>query len=307
MRKTRQRLGVSTLADCQREILVMLRRSKTRVIAPTLTLGLLRSHVATRKVIFSEREIQELYTNAVRRMKEFMGHSLHIGAKWEDAYSRRTLPKYRVLKPLEDGYELLSPYTTLSSQLIPWIETSIRDYIELKLGVIPKLEDKKFRAELAANRDVFLELLQRNLELNPTNFEFICFAVLRIHLEKFACKIYRDTRAAAHDKGVDISTNFGVVYQIKKLQVINQKTCDAIVSELQANFDRQRLDDGNVILVIDDIRKEFKEFLINMRIQSISKADLLKIAKQFDDEEDREKVLRVAYDGFRREYASVIR
>ena len=77
--------------------------------------------------------------------------------------------------------------------------------------------------------------------------------------------------------------------------------------ELQANFDRQLLDDGNVILVIDDIRKEFKEFLINMKIQSFSKADLLKLARQFDEEEDREKVLRIVYDEFRREYASVIR
>jgi hypothetical protein len=106
---------------------------------------------------------------------------------------------------------------------------------------------------------------------------------------------------------VDISTNFGVVYQIKKLRVVNKKTCDAIVSELQANFDRQRLEDGNVILVIDDIHKEFREFLINMKIQSISKSELMKLAQQFDDEEDREKVLRIIHDEFRREYASVIK
>jgi len=202
---------------------------------------------------------------------------------------------------------LLRPYTDFSAELIPWIETSIRDYIQSRLGVIPKLADKQFRAKLAADKEAFLQLLEKNIELNPANFEFICFAVLRVHLEKFACKIYRDSRAAAHDKGVDISTNFGVVYQIKKLRVVERKTCDAIVSELQANFDRQRLEDGNVILVIDDISKEFKQFLINMKIQSISKADLVKLARQFDDEEDREKALRIIYDEFRREYASVIK
>ncbi|MEN9574030.1 MAG: hypothetical protein RL514_1885 [Verrucomicrobiota bacterium] len=257
--------------------------------------------------MFSERETQAAYTGAVRHLKEFMGHSLHIGAKWEDAYSRRTLPKYQVLKPLDEGYELLSPYTRFSRELIPWMEASVRGYITSRLGEIPKLEDKAFRARLAADSKAFLRLLEENIELNPANFEFICFAVLRVHLEKFACKIYRDSRAAAHDKGVDISTNFGVVYQIKKLRVVNQKTCDAIVSELRANFDRQRLEDGNVILVIDDIRQDFKEFLINMKIQSISKADLVKLAKQFDDEEDREKVLRIVHDEFRREYASVIK
>ena len=257
--------------------------------------------------MFSERETQSAYTDAVRRLKDFMGHSLHFGAKWEDAYSRRTLPKYRVLKPLDEGYELLPPYTLFARKLVPWMESSIQNYIAGRLGEIPKLEDKNFRTQLSSNRDAFLKLLAHNIELNPANFEYICFAVLRVHLEKFACKIYRDSRAAAHDKGVDISTNFGVVYQIKKLRIESQKTCDAIVSELKANFDRQRLEDGNVILVIDDIRQEYKEFLINMKIQSISKAELMKLGKQFDDEEDREKVLRIIYDEFRREYASVLK
>lgn len=301
-----KRKKVITLADCQREISVMIALSKTRAIAPTLTLGLLKAYVETGNVTFSEREIQNVYAGAVRHMQNFMGHSLHIGARWEDAYSRRTLPKYQVLKPLESGYELLKPYIDFSESLIPWIEETIRDYIDSRLGVVPKLADKNFRAKLAADPEAFLRLLGVNIELNPANFEFICFAVLRVHLEKFACKIYRDSRAAAHDKGVDISTNFGVVYQIKKLRIVNRKICDAIVSELRANFDRQRLEDGNVIVVIDDIQKEFKEFLINMKIQSISKADLLKLAQQFPDEEDREKVLRIIYDEFRREYASVI-
>jgi hypothetical protein len=33
----------------------------------------------------------------------------------------------------------------------------------------------------------------------------------------------------------------------------------------------------------------------------------MKLGKQFDDEEDREKVLRIVYDEFRREYASVLK
>ena len=121
MRKVRQRENVTSVADCQREILLMLRRSKTKVIAPTLTLGFLQAYQATGQVVFSERETQAVYMNAVRHLKTFMGHSLHFGAKWEDAYSRRTLPKYRVLKPLNSGYELLSPFPQLSSALIPWI------------------------------------------------------------------------------------------------------------------------------------------------------------------------------------------
>ncbi len=44
-----------------------------------------------------------------------------------------------------------------------------------------------------------------------------------------------------------------------------------------------------------------------MKVQSISKSDILKLAEQFEDSEDREKVLRVVYEEFRREYSSDIK
>jgi hypothetical protein len=131
--------------------------------------------------------------------------------------------------------------------------------------------------------------------------------VIKIHLEKFACKIYRDTRTAAHDKGVDLSTNFGVVYQVKKLRIYTESEADRVCAELKLNFDTERLQDGNVILVIDDISKDIRKYLINMKIQSISKEDILKVASNFDDAEDRQKVLRVVYEEFRREYSSSIK
>jgi Na+/phosphate symporter len=64
------------------------------------------------------------------------------------------------------------------------------------------------------------------------------------------------------------------------------------------------LRDGNVILVIDDISKEIKQYLINMQVQSLSKDEVLKLAANFDEAEDRQKVLRIVYDEFRREYSS---
>lgn len=284
----------------------MLARSKTKVIAPTLTLGLLLSFRATGKNLLTEKEVKASHTEGARFLQKFMRHSLHVGAKWEDAYSRRTLPKYKVLRLLDSGYELLSPYTTFAETLIKWIPAQIRDYVDGKLGIIPKLADEAYRMMVSQASKSFVQLLEINIETNPANFEFICFAVLRVHLEKFACKIYRDSRTSAHDKGVDISTNFGVVYQIKKLRVVNQKICESIANELQSNFDKQRLDDGKVIIIIDDIRKDFRDYLINMKIQSITKPELLKLAQQFEDIEDRQKVLRIIYDEFRREYASVI-
>jgi hypothetical protein len=141
------------------------------------------------------------------------------------------------------------------------------------------------------------------MSLNATSFEIVSFAVIMVHLEKFACRVYRDTRTSAHDRGVDLATNFGVVYQVKKLRVVSQSDADRLYAELKLNFGSERLQDGNVILVIDDISEDVRRFLINMKVQSIKKDQLLSIAKGFDDPEDRQKVLRVVYDEFRRDYS----
>lgn len=294
------------LLGCKEQVELMLARSKTKVIAPTLTLGLLQAHLQTGNTEFSEAKMVECYLAAVRFMQHKLGHTLHIGAKWEDAYSKRTLPKYRVVVPEGSGYRLTTPFARCAKALVSWIPSTISEYISLKLGVVPRLGDKAFRAEAAISVEGFIKLIEENIDTNPANFELICFAVLRVHLEKFACRIYRDTRTAARDRGVDISTNFGVVYQIKKLRVFDRKTCDSITSELRHNFDQQRLDDGKVILVIDDIRKDFRDYLINMKVQSITRAELMKLARHFDASEDREKVLRIVHEEFRREYEGVV-
>jgi Na+/phosphate symporter len=57
-------------------------------------------------------------------------------------------------------------------------------------------------------------------------------------------------------------------------------------------------------MLIDDISKEIKQYLINMQVQSLSKDEVLRLAANFDETEDRQKVLRIVYDEFRREYSS---
>ena len=171
---------------------------------------------------------------------------------------------------------------------------------------MPLLRAPSTRAALAEQPEKFLSLIREQIVKTPANFEVFSFAVLKVHLEKFACKIYRDTRTAAHDKGVDLSTNFGVVYQIKKLQIKTQSEADLVYAELKMNFDSERLSDGNVILVIDDISKDVKQFLINMKVQSISKDEVLNLAANFNEPEDRQKVLRIVSDEFSRDYSSRI-
>ena len=288
------------------EIERMLKNSQTKVINPLITLALVREYSASKQVVFLDSEISKLYKATVRQMKEFLGHDFHIGAKYYDAYGSR-MSRYGVLKEIGKlKYRLLSPYTSDAQVLCDWIPERIKRHIDERLGVVPLLRAPSTRAALAEQPEEFLSLIREQIVKTPANFEVFSFAVLKVHLEKFACKIYRDTRTAAHDKGVDLSTNFGVVYQIKKLQIKTQSEADLVYAELKLNFDSERLSDGNVILVIDDISKDVKQFLINMKVQSISKDEVLNLAANFSEPEDRQKVLRIVSDEFSRDYSSRI-
>lgn len=288
------------------EIERMLKNSQTKVIMPIITLGLVSQYSATRKATFSDADIKKSYGVAVREMKTFLGHDLHIGARYFDAYGSR-MSRYGVLEQTEHlKYRLLPPYTDQAQFLAEWIPARIKQHIDKRLGLVPQLHESTTRARLAESQEHFQDLIQEHIGKTPANFEIFSFAVLKAHLERFACKIYRDTRTSSHDKGVDLSTNFGVVYQVKKLRIHTKTEAAKVYAELKVNFDKQRLQDGNVILVIDDVSKDVKQYLIDMKVQSISKDDILKMVANFDEQEDRQKVLRIIYEEFRREYSSRI-
>ncbi len=253
----------------------MLKNSQTKVIVPVMTLGLVHEYSVSKKTTFSDSEIRKSYEAAVKRLKEFLGHDVHIGAKYYDAYGSR-MSRYGVLEQVGHlTYRLRSPYTEQADALCAWIPDRIKQHIDDRLGIVPLLHESTARATLAQKQERFLELIHEQIGKTPANFEIFSFAVIKVHLEKFACKIYRDTRTAAHDNGVDLSTNFGVVYQVKKLKIHTELEADRLYAELKLNFDKERLQDGNVILVIDDISKEIKQYLIDMKVQSLSKEEVL--------------------------------
>jgi hypothetical protein len=206
----------NTESFCRNEIDRMLKYSQTKVIMPVVTLGLLRVFKETGRRTFSDTEVRKAYEASVRMLKEFLGHDVHIGAKYYDAYGLR-MSRYSVLESVGHlKYKLNPPYTT-------------------------------FAASLCAD------------------------------------------------------------YQVKKLRIHTESEADRLYAELKLNFDNERLQDGSVILVIDDISKDVKKYLIDMRVQSISKEELLKMVANFDEPEDRQKVLRIVYEEFRREYSSSIK
>jgi hypothetical protein len=301
-----KRHPLKTFADCQVEFERMLTNSQTKVIMPTLGLGILRHYLATQQIRFTDTELRNAYEAAVRSLKKHLGHDVHIGAKYEDAYGMR-MSRYGVLRATGHlRYELRSTYATHAIHLEAWLPDRIKKHIETKIGIIPQLADAKVRLKLAAKLPAFVDLISEQIDGNPTTFEIASFALIKVHLERFACKVYRDTRTSAHDRGVDLATNFGVVYQVKKLRVHSKADADKLYSELRLNFDAERLQDGNVILVIDDISKDVRRYLVDMKVQSIQRDHLLALARGFEDIEDRQKVLRVIYEEFRRDYSSRI-
>ncbi len=291
---------------CQEQIVLMIKRSKTKIIFPIMTYGLIKDYNEINKITFTDNEIKKSYELSVAYFKKLLGHEMHIGGKYYDAYPSRNLPKYGVLSVVKNKvYQLTEPYLKNSKLLLNDIPNFVKEYIDSKIGDIPLFVDLTHRFEISKNIQVFNDLLNKQININPVNFEFFSFAILKVHLEKFACKIYRDTRTSAYDKGVDLSTNFGVIYQIKKLKIINEITARNVYDEIKNNFSKDRIYDGNVILIIDEISKDVKKYLINMKIQTISKSEILKLAEQLEIE-DRMKVLKIVYDEFCREYKSDI-
>jgi hypothetical protein len=301
-----KRLPIKTEADCRTEIERMLKNSQTKVIMPAVAFGVLRYYSSTKQTVLGDAEVKHAYEEAVRFLKKHLGHDFHIGAKYEDAYGMR-MSRYGFLSSVGHlKYKLATTFAQHTDSLCKWIPDRIKQHIASRIGIIPKLADAAERLSLAADASKFLGLIEGQLALNPTSFEIVSFAVIKVHLEKFACKIYRDTRTAAHDKGVDLSTNFGVVYQVKKLRMLTESDAKAVYTQLQQNFGNERLNDGKVILVIDDISEEVRRYLVDMRVQSIKKDHLLAISRGFDEPEDRQKVLRVVYDEFRRDYSGSV-
>jgi hypothetical protein len=285
-------------ADCRNEIERMLKKSQTKTIMPVIVFGVLQ--------IFTGAEVKSAYETGVRNLKQHLGHDVNIGGKYEDAYGMG-IPAYGFfITKGHKRYALTPVFKAHAVNLCAWLPDRIKVHIESKLGIVPQLSDLSCRATIASDEKRFFEILSHQLSLNASGFEIASFAIIKVHLEHFACKIYRDTKTSAHDRGVDLATNFGVVYQIKKLRVMSRPEADKLYTELKLNFDRERLQEGNVILVIDDVSEDVRRYLIDMKVQSIKKDYLLSIAKGFDEPEDRQKVLRVISDEFRRDYSSAI-
>ena len=160
----------------------MLKNSQTKVIMPVVAFGVLRHYSATKQTVLADAEIKRAYEEALRFLKKHLGHDVHIGAKYEDAYGMR-MSRYGFLTSVGHlKYELVASFAQHADSLSKWIPDRIRNHIDSRIGIIPTLADAAERLSLAADNSKFLGLIEEQLALNATSFEIVSFAVIKVHL-----------------------------------------------------------------------------------------------------------------------------
>lgn len=282
----------------------MFTRSKKKFIFPVMYYGLLDAYTQTEKTVFTTQEVRFYYEKAVCKfIRNYLKHSLHIGGWFWDAYPSRNLPKYGVLEVVGPGRFRLIEIQNVG-EIMEYISCKIIHHIQQRFGNIPELGIRNKRIELSEDSVRFLKLIEEVMGISGTCFELVSFAIVKTHMERFGCKVYRETRAESSDRGTDLSTDFGVVYQVKKLRLRGEKEAKNIYNTIRNNFGQERVNDGKVILILEDTNKHFKEFLLKLNVRPIVKKDLLKLAELMDEIETREKALRVIFEELQREYQS---
>ncbi len=289
----------------------LIRYSKTKLINPVAFLAALNLLLKDKKV-FTRKELEEEYKITTKEIEKITNSNLNIGGRFHaDTYPDRMSQKYGAFNILHDNRLQLPQFIVeLPNEEVKTIKKFVLDKIittqQNKTGNLLAIDTDSKRITLSKNKDNFIDFLKKELKRSANAFEITCFAILKVFLEKFACKLYRSSRTTARDTGVDISTDYGVVYQIKKFKIKTRKEIDNILKEVQINFDRSRIEDGKLILIIEDIEPNFKHFIIDKNIKMFKMEEIIKLANQIDDLEDRMKVLRIIYDENRRELESDI-
>ncbi len=245
----------------------LVKYSKTKLINPVAFLAALNLLLKNKKN-FTRQELENEYKKTVREIKANTGSDLNIGGRFHaDTYPDRMARKYNAFLMLSEDKMQLPPFIVKLPQKA---QREIKEFVfkriivaqRNKIGNIQSIDTHKKRILLADNKDKFIEFLARELQRSASSFEVVCFAVLKVFLEKFACKLYRNSKTNARDTGIDISTDYGVVYQIKKFKIRRKKEVEKILKEFKVNFDQSRIEDGKLILIIEDVDANFKHFII---------------------------------------------
>lgn len=282
----------------------MFKRGKSKFILPVMYYSLLDYYTREGKEEFTTSQIRNYYKKTVCEIiRNNLNHNLNVGGLFWDKYLSVNLLNYGVLRVIEHGrFEIIDIQD--ANDIKEYILSKLIIEIQKRFGNLPELRNRNKRIELSENSNDFLSFIEEVMGISGTCFELVSFSIVKTHMEQFGCKVYRDTRAEASDRGTDLSTDSGVVYQVKKLKLKGKKEAENLYNTLRDDFGQDRVNDGKVLLILEDTNTHLKEFLLKLNVRPIVKKDLLNIAKLMEEIEIREKTLRVVFEELQREYQS---
>ena len=236
------------------------------------------------------KEIKQKYYEKINNLlldKDFL--QIGLGGKFHRAYidrltyDRRESGDSYVIEKVNsekgDKYKLTADILDNKQQLIHFITSSLKEKIDkdhgkfnqlvrnldisipyiykLKANVLPKNLFNKILVQVNDFGGIYNFLTNYEFLNDSRGYEMINYAILKVFLSKLGCKLYRDTITLSKDKGVDVSTNFGVQYQIKKKKITTTDEFKKFIDELENNFTSERITEGNLIIIVEEIKEEF--------------------------------------------------
>ncbi len=299
------------------------------MISPFLLLFYLEYVEKTKNPEVDNAVVKEGYEKTVCNViKNDLYHSFNIGGEFNDTYISRLSSRHHFLRQVsQKKFAVQDGYFANAKELIAFTKMKIKEHLNSKLGnliTLSKLlegnysdtkgieEQKKSLDEVLRDNSSrrFRAFLETGFDKSSEGmltmsygFEICMFSVLKVFLAKFGCRLYRDSKTYAADKGGDISTNFGVVYQIKNYCLTNEVKFNDLVNELFLNFSDGRIQQGNVFLIIKDASDAYVDQLKKQSINCITKKSVTDLLDKLSYEEKQE-VLSSIIREFKRELLS---
>lgn len=309
------------MSDIKSEIDRMIEdRRATRLINPVLMLFYLKEFQRTRNRIVPFSVVKQGYEDTTCDLiRNHLRHNLNIGGQFNDSYLQRLASRHHVLEFITGkDFAISMPFAQNAQFFIPYIVNRMTEHLNNKLSNIIRLH----RIVQTDSRDELQEILSdpssRRLReflengFDPSSagflniaygFEICMFSILKVLLAKFGCKIYRDSKTYSSDKGTDLGTNFGVVYQVKKKCIVTEEAFNELVSELLLNFANGRIQEGNVFIIIEDIDDGLKKRLERQHINCITRKSITDFLDKLNSDEKWE-ILKQITKEFQRELMS---
>jgi len=295
-------------------------RRATRLINPVLTVFYLREFQSTGNRTVNFNLVKSGYEDTVCDVvKNHLHHNFNIGGQFNDSYVQRLASRHHILEAIGGRDFAIAPdYAQHCEQLIPYTIQKTKEHLNTKLSNLARLEEvirRNAREELQeilgdSTSRKLREFLRSGFDPNSAGFlsmaygfEICMFAILKVLLAKFGCKIYRDSKTYSSDKGTDLGTNFGVVYQVKKKCITTEKAFTDLASELLLNFADGRIQEGNVFVVVEDMDDGFKKRLKDQKINCLTQNVVTDFLDKLDAEEKWE-ILKQIVQEFKRELMS---